>query len=307
MTLFICTSLFPLWAVAVACAAWLWPGPFVSARPAIVPLLGVIMLSMGMTLQWRDFVRVAERPVVIVAGVLLQFFFMPLAAWVISCLMHLGPALLVGMVLVGACPGGTASNVICYLAGGDVALSICLTTCSTILSVVATPFFTWLYAGHTVPVPVLSMFISILEIVLIPVTAGVVINTLAGPRLHAIKEALPLLSVGSIVFIIGIVVGLNHENLRYVGPAVAVAVVLHNLSGLGAGYLLPMLAGWDRRICRTLAIEVGMQNSGLAVALTLKYFSVTAALPGAVFSLWHNLSGSMLASFLSWVDRKERA
>jgi BASS family bile acid:Na+ symporter len=178
-------------------------------------------------------------------------------------------------------------------------MSISLTACSTVLSVAATPFLTWLYAGQTVPVPAASMFISILKIVLVPVTAGVVLNTMAGRRLRVLKQLLPLLSVASIVFIIGIVVALNRDTMGNAGPVAAAAVVLHNVSGLVAGFLVPMLAGWDRRTCRTIAIEVGMQNSGLAVALALKYFSAAAALPGAVFSLWHNLSGSMLASWWS--------
>ncbi len=295
----ILTTLFPVWAIAAAGAAWLWPEPFSQAKPAIVPLLGVIMLSMGMTLTWKDFAQVAKKPRAVTAGVALQYLFMPLSAWLISTALHLSPALTAGMVLVGACPGGTASNVICFLARGDVALSISLTACSTVLSVAATPFLTWLYAGQTVPVPAASMFISILKIVLVPVTAGVVLNTMAGRRLRVLKQLLPLLSVASIVFIIGIVVALNHDTIGNAGPVAAAAVVLHNLSGLGAGFLLPMLAGWDRRTCRTIAIEVGMQNSGLAVALALKYFSAAAALPGAVFSLWHNLSGSMLASWWS--------
>ena len=299
LTIMTITSLFPLWAIAVSAAAWLLPGPFVQSRPAIVPLLGVIMLSMGMTLTCGDFLEVARRPGTVAAGVFLQYFFMPLSAWLISMLLHLSPALTAGMVLVGACPGGTASNVICFLAGGNVALSITLTACSTLLSVGATPLLTLLYAGQTVPVPASSMFLSILKIVLVPVTAGIAINTMAGARLKPLKKILPLVSVGAIVFIIGIVVALNRHNLATAGIAAAAAVILHNLSGLAAGYLVPRAAGWDSKTCRTIAIEVGMQNSGLAVALALKYFSAAAALPGAVFSLWHNLSGSGLASFWS--------
>ena len=298
------TSLFPLWAIAAAGAACLWPGPFAQARPAIVPLLGVIMLSMGMTLTMQDFAEVARKPRAVTVGVGLQYVFMPLSAWIISMALHLPPALMAGMVLTGACPGGTASNVICFLAEGDVALSITLTACSTILSVAATPFLTWLYAGQTVPVPAASMFLSILKIVLVPVAAGVFINTVAGSRLRTVKQILPLLSVASIVFIIGIVVALNRDTIAATGPAAAAAVILHNLSGLAAGYWLTLLAGLDRRTCRTIAIEVGMQNSGLAVALAMKYFSAAAALPGAVFSLWHNLSGSVLASW--WSRRPEQ-
>lgn len=304
MSIKILTSLFPLWAIIASLTAWFLPEPLVRARPAITPLLGIIMLSMGLTLTWKDFSAVTNRPLAVTAGVILQYVFMPLSAWLISMAMGLTPEVMAGMVLVGACPGGTASNVICFLAAGDVALSISLTACSTILSIVATPLLTLLYAGRTVPVPAAGMLTSICKIVLLPVILGVMINSIAGPRLRILKQILPLLSVISIVTIIGIIVALNHNSLSAAGWSTGMAVMAHNLSGLAAGYLLPWCAGWDSRTCRTIAIETGMQNSGLAVALAIKYFSAAAALPGALFSIWHNLSGSLMALLWSRASHK---
>ena len=230
---------------------------------------------------------------------------MPFAAWAIALALGLSPALTAGLVLVGASPGGTASNVVCYLARGDLALSITLTTASTLLAVVATPLLTWLYVGQQVPVPVFDMLFSIFKIVLLPVVLGVAVNSLAGRRLEPVKQFFPLLSVAAIVFIIAIVVALNRDNLAQTGILVALAVVLHNAVGLAAGYWFGLRFTGDPRIARTLAIEVGMQNSGLAVALAVKYFSAAAALPGALFSIWHNLSGSTLAAV--WSRRSAEA
>ncbi len=296
------TSLFPLWAVLASIAAFYRPAPFAASRGAIVPLLGVIMLGMGLTLNWKSFQRVFTCPGFVAGGVFLQFCLMPLLAWGIAGLLHLDQALMAGLVLVGACPGGTASNVICFLAGGDVALSITLTTCSTILAVFLTPFLTWLYVGQAVPVPVLKMLLSIVKIVLLPVGLGLVLNTFFRDYFKAIRWLFPLVSVSAIVFIIAIVVALNRHNIAAAGMSVAFAVMLHNLGGLGAGYAAARLMGWEEQVCRTIAIEVGMQNSGLGVALAMKYFSAAAALPGALFSIWHNISGSLLAAF--WSRRK---
>ncbi|MBT3015610.1 MAG: bile acid:sodium symporter family protein [Candidatus Thiodiazotropha sp. (ex Clathrolucina costata)] len=293
------TRLFPIWALLFSLIAYAEPDLFVDMKPAIVPLLGVVMFGMGMTLTWKNFTDILKKPVVIGFGVFMQYLVMPFAAWLIAVLSGLPPYLMAGLVLVGACPGGTASNVVCFLARGDVALSITLTTASTLLAIIATPILTWLYVGQKVPVPVASMLWSIFKIVLLPVTLGVLVNTLFGRKLGAFKHIFPLLSVLAIVVIIAIIVSLNRDNLANMGMAIALAVVMHNLLGLLGGYWLPKILGWDERVCRTLAIEVGMQNSGLGVALAVKYFSVAAALPGALFSIWHNLTGSMLAGYWS--------
>jgi BASS family bile acid:Na+ symporter len=297
------TRLFPVWAVLFSTLAGAMPGLFAGLLPAIVPLLGVVMFGMGMTLTPGNFAEVVKRPGVVGLGVFLQFLVMPLAAWLVARLLGLPPALTAGLVLVGACPGGTASNVVCYLARGDVALSITLTTASTLLAIVATPLLTWCYVGQEVPVPVASMLGSIFRIVLLPVSLGVLTNRLLGGRLQGVKHLFPLLSVLAIVVIIAIVVALNRDHLATMGAAIALGVVLHNLLGLACGYTVPWLLGLEARTCRTLAIEVGMQNSGLAVALAVHHFSSTAALPGALFSVWHNLSGSLLAGYWSRDNR----
>lgn len=227
---------------------------------------------------------------------------MPLAAFGIAKLMSLSPELMVGMVLVGTTAGGTASNVICYLAKGEVALSITLTTTSTLLAVVLMPYLTWIYVGQTVPVPILAMLLNILKIIVLPVLIGTTLNTLFGRHLGKIKGFFPLLSMLAIVIIIAIIIGLNQEKLAQIGLALSIAIILHNAIGLMAGYWIPALFGYDNSIRRTLAIEVGMQNSGLSVALAIKHFSIISALPGAMFSIWHNLSGSFLAGL--WGSRK---
>ncbi|WP_126456530.1 bile acid:sodium symporter family protein [Sulfuriflexus mobilis] len=296
-------TLFPLFAIGLSLMAWWLPAPFMALKPAIVPLLAVIMLSMGLSLRFEDFSRTLKRPWLIGLGMLLQFGIMPLAAYLIARQLGLAMELLVGMVLVGASAGGTASNVICYLAKGDVALSITLTTVSTLLAVIAMPGLTWLYLGQSIPVPFVEMLVSIIKIVILPVLLGVILNRFLHRALKKIQFLFPVIAVSAIVVIIAIIVALNSQRLAQVGPALLLAVVLHNLIGLLAGYGIAGLLGYDARIRRTLAIEVGMQNSGLSVALAIKYFSAATALPGALFSIWHNISGSLLAS---WWTRKHR-
>ncbi len=290
-------NLFPLWAVLFSVAAFYFPTPFAAMKPAIVPLLGWVMFGMGMTLLARDFSQVLKRPSVFAFGTALQFCLMPLMGWIIAKLFGLPPYLAAGLILVGCSPGGTASNVVCYLARGDVALSITLTSISTLLAFVATPFLAWLYIGQTVPVPAMSMLVSILKIVLLPVSLGILINTFWGKLIKRFQRVFPMISVFSIVLIIAIIVGMNQHNLASMAPVLFLCVVLHNLFGLACGYGLARMMGYGEKECRTLAIEVGMQNSGLSVALAVKYFSTSAALPGAIFSIWHNLSGSFLASY----------
>ena len=293
------TRLFPVWAILGAGAAALFPDAFLSLKPPIEPLLGLVMFGMGMTLPPANFLEVAIRPLVVLLGVALQFLIMPLAGFLVATGFGLAPMLVAGVVLVGSCPGGTASNVITYLARGDVALSITLTAVATCLAIVATPILTWLYVGQSVAVPVLDMLLSILKIVLLPVCLGVAVNRFLGQRFGPLKEAFPLVSVLAIVLIIAIIVALNRDEIATLGLAVGAVVILHNLLGLAGGYGISKLLGLDERASRTLAIEVGMQNSGLGVALAVQYFSASAALPGALFSVWHNLSGAALASLWS--------
>ncbi|MDX1485178.1 MAG: bile acid:sodium symporter family protein [Alphaproteobacteria bacterium] len=298
------TTAFPLLAIAATVVAIFLPQPITLLKPAIVPLLGVVMFGMGLTLSARDFTEVAKRPGIVGFGLALQFGIMPAAAWLVAQAMQLPLELLIGLILVGACPGGTASNVICYLARANVALSITLTTLSTFLAVALTPILTWLYAGHMVAVPVVEMLLSILKVIILPVTLGIVANHYLGARLDRLRSLFPTISVLAIVAIIAIVVALNATAGADIVWGLILAVVLHNLLGLAAGYGIPAFCGVDARTCRTLAIEVGMQNSGLGVALATQFFSAAAALPGAVFSVWHNLSGAALAAV--WARRPVR-
>ena len=205
------------------------------------------------------------------------------------------------MVLVGSVAGGTSSNVMCYLAKGDVALSITMTALSTLLGVIITPLLVQLLAGKSVDVPVLDMLLSLLKIVLIPVVIGVLANVWLHSLTARLEPLLPLVSMVAIVLIIATVVALNAGQFAAIGPIVALAVILHNGIGITAGYWVSRWLGFDERICRTIAFEVGLQNSGLATALAMKFFTPASAVAGTLFSVWHNLSGSLLAGF--WARR----
>lgn len=299
------TELFPVWAILCASLAYLQPGLFTPLKSAISPLLGLIMFGMGMTLRVDDFRYLLKQPAPVGIGVGLQFVLMPLFGWAVGKALRLPPELFAGLVLVGCCPGGTASNVISYLAKADVALSIVLTSLSTILAVVATPLLTWLYIGRTVPVPVGGMLVSILQIILLPVAVGVGINTLWGRHMKKFEPIFPLISVLGILLVIAVVVALDRASLSRAG-IVVLGVMLHNGLGLAGGYWVAKWLRLPEAQARTISIEVGMQNSGLGVALALQHFSALAALPSAVFSIWHNLSGSVLAGCWSRQGAKVR-
>ncbi|SAK56091.1 Sodium Bile acid symporter family protein [Caballeronia fortuita] len=295
------TRLFPLWAVLVSIAAYSTPSSVTGIAPHVTTLLTVIMLSMGVTLSIDDFRRVFTRPAPVIAGIVLHYLVMPLAAWVIAKALRMPPDLTAGMVLVGSVASGTASNVMIYLARGDVALSVTISALSTLVGVFATPLLTRLYVDASITVDVHGMLMSILQIVALPIVVGLVVNHLFGKFVRKIEWMLPLVSMVSILLIIAAVVGGTQKSIASVGMVVAVGVVLHNGIGLLGGYWGGRLLGFDEAVCRTLAIEVGMQNSGLAATLGKLYFTPIAALPGALFSVWHNLSGSMLAGY--WAGR----
>ena len=297
----IITQLFPLWAILFSLCAYFVPGLFVEHKGQIVPLLTIIMLAMGLTLKPKDFLNVIHNKKAIGVGLILQFSVMPIAALLISLLLGFDPMLTIGMVLVGSVAGGTSSNVMCYLAKGDVALSITMTSISTLLGVVLTPLLVELLAGKAVDVPVASMLMSLVKIVLVPVAGGVVLNVFLRSVTEKLEPVLPLISMAAIVLIIAIVVALNAGNLATIGPIVALAVILHNGVGLASGYWICRILGFNETVCRTVAFEVGLQNSGLATALAMKFFTPASAVAGTIFSIWHNLSGSVLAGY--WAKR----
>ena len=291
--------LFPVWAILLSIFAYYQPEVFIPLKSSIVYLLAVVMFGMGVSLTLDDFKKLLTLKSLILLGIVLQFTIMPLGAWLISLALGLSVPLLTGMLLVGCCPGGTASNVICYLAKGNVALSVVITSCSTLFAVIATPILTWIYLGQSVNVPILNMMLTMLKIVVVPITLGVLINHFLGNRLIKLFQVFPSISILSICIIIAIIIAANQSKLQSLVTIVVVAVVLHNIIGLLFGYMVCKQLGHNHTNSKTLAIEVGMQNSGLAVALASQYFQAIAALPGAVFSIWHNLSGSILATI--WV------
>ena len=276
-----------------------WVGSYVSW------MLGVVMFGMGMTLTTNDFRAVLKHPVEVLIGVAAQFTIMPFVAWGLTIIFGLPPELAIGVILVGTCPGGTASNVIAYLARGDLALSVSMTMTTTLLAPLVTPLLTYFFAGARIEVSLTAMMISIAQMVLVPVLLGIAANHFFSELTAKIQPILPLISVVTIVLIAGGVVALSSEKLLAVGALMALIVILHNAFGLLFGYALAKMFKLDSRKARTIAIEVGMQNSGLAASLAIIYFNPAAAIPGAIFSVWHNVSGSLLANF--FVKREENA
>ena len=291
--------LFPLWALLISLLAFFLNAPFAELSTVIVPLLATVMFMMGLTLTKADIERTVKDPKPILVGVVLQFVLMPVLALTFSKMFQLSNQLTIGMVLVGSCAGGTASNVVCYLAKGDVALSISMTMVSTLVGVIATPLLCAFYLSETVSVDTLALLFSLVQIVFIPVVLGFACKLFLNDLANRVETLIPTLSVLLILLIIAIVVALNADRLLDVGLITLIAVILHNLSGLAGGYTISRLIGLDIKQSQTVAIEVGMQNSGLGVALATEFFSATAALPGALFSVWHNISGSLLASVWS--------
>lgn len=277
-----------------------WVGPYISI------MLGIVMFGMGMTLSVNDFRNVLKHPWQAGIGVLAQFLIMPLVALGLVKLFNLPPELAVGVILVGTCPGGTASNVIAYLAKGDVALSVSMTMTTTILAPVVTPFLTWLLADAWIDVSFTAMMISIAQMVLAPLLLGIGLHHLAGAKVAKIMPAMPVVSVICIVLLVGGVVALSASKLLEIGALMAVIVILHNICGLALGFVLARICQLDSKQARTVAIEVGMQNSGMAASLAVIYFNPAAALPGAIFSVWHNISGSLVANYFSRKDEKEK-
>lgn len=272
------------------------PSLFVPMKVAIIPLLMLIMFCMGMTLQVHDFFRTWSQPKRLIVGLLLQYTIMPITAYLLSILLGLSSDLALGLILVGCSSGGTASNVICYLARANVALSVSLTFCSSLLAVLLLPMLVWLFAGTYVPVEPLSLLMSVAKMVLIPIILGLLLNHFASKQVDFVRDYFPIFSMISIIIIIAIIVALNAENIAELAGIVIIAVILHNLLGLLLGYTIALKIFGDKTTAKTVAIEVGMQNSGLSVALAIEHFTKLAALPGAVFSIWHNLSGSLLAA-----------
>ncbi|MEU3844264.1 bile acid:sodium symporter family protein [Streptomyces sp. NPDC028635] len=297
-------TVFPVLVLAAGAVGLASPGTFTGYGPWVPYLLGVVMFCMGLTMSLEDFTGVARRPWVVLLGLVAHYVIMPGLGWLIAHLLHLSPALAAGVILVGCAPSGTASNVVTYLARGDVALSVSVATVSTVLAPLLTPPLTLLLAGQYLPVDAGSMVTDILKTVLLPVVAGLVVRLVAGRWIERVLGAMPWLSSLAIAAIVAVVVAGSADALKSAALTVLVAVVLHNGCGLALGYGCARLARLGRPASRAMAFEVGMQNSGLAASLATAHFTPLAALPAAVFSVWHNVSGALVAA---WMARRTPA
>ena len=291
------TSLFPLWVIVFSIWAYFDSQTWTALQTFVIPLLSIVMFSMGLTLKTKDFYRIFKNFKIILLGIFLQFLLMPGIGYFLISIFDLETVIAIGILLVGTAPGGTASNVICYLAKGDIALSISLTTCSTFLAVFFMPTLFWLYTGTDIDVPILQMMLSIFKIIILPVTLGVILNSLNLKFLNKIKNALPLIAITAIVIIIATIIGSSSDQILIYGWLILLIVIFHNLLGFIFGYYSCYLLNLDKKTSRTIAIEVAMQNSGLATVIAIKYFGAISAIPAAFYSVWHNISGSLIASF----------
>ena len=286
--------------LAIAALALFLPGTCLWIQTKWVNyLLMVVMFGMGLTMKLSDFAVVFSRPRDVLIGCTAQFVVMPLLAFALGKFFGLGDELLVGVVLVGTCPGGTSSNVITYLSKGDTALSVGMTSINTMLAPFLTPALTWLYLRTSVSVDLKAMFLSIIQVVVVPIGLGLLINRLFGKQTRKITDVLPLISVTAICLIVAAVVSHNSEKILSTGLVIFAVVILHNLLGYLCGYLVGVLFRMELPRKKAVAIEIGMQKSGLATTLAGSAFPnlSMATVPGAIFSVWHNISGAILAGF----------
>ncbi|OLP45070.1 bile acid:sodium symporter family protein [Rhizobium oryziradicis] len=290
---------FAVWVIICAVLGFLFPDQAKQIAPWIVTLLAIIMFGMGLTLSVDDFKEVARRPVEVTIGVVCQFLIMPLLAVLLTHIIPMPPEVAAGVILVGCCPGGTSSNVMTYLSKGDVALSVACTSVTTLAAPLVTPFLVWLLASQFLPVDAWAMFISIVKIVLAPLALGFLAQKLLPKMVRAAVPVLPLVSVIGIVLIVAAVVGASKAAIAQSGLMIFAVVVLHNGLGYLLGYFAAKALGLNLTKRKAIAIEVGMQNSGLGAALANAYFSPVAAVPSAIFSVWHNISGAILANYFA--------
>lgn len=293
---------FAVLVIVMALVAYLVPSLFLPLGAYISILLGIVMFGMGLTLSAMDFKLVLTRPLAVLLGVAAQFLVMPLAALGIAYLLRLPPELAAGLVLLGSVPGGTASNVMVYLAKGNVPLSITMTSVSTLLAPIMTPLLLLWLAGQWMPVDTKSMFLMIIQVIIVPIILGITVRKLAPKAVHKSLPVVPLISVVAIIVIVGAVVSGNKETIATAGLLIFFAVFLHNGVGLILGYYVGKVFGLSLSDQRALSIEVGMQNSGLGVALATAHLGPLAALPSTFGAVWHNISGPIIASI--WSKRK---
>ncbi|NIA52155.1 bile acid:sodium symporter family protein [Massilia sp. TW-1] len=290
---------FSLWVLLFAALGFFAPPLFIGYKTWIAPLLGIVMFGMGLTLSAADFRDVFRRPKDVAIGVVGHYLIMPGIAYVLAVALRLPPEIAVGVILVGCCPSGTASNVMTFLSKGDVALGVSIGSVSTLIAPFATPALVSLLAGQWMTINTASLFKDIVEVVIVPIALGLVVKTLFRRQAAASAQALPLVSTVAIVLIIAIIVALTQPKLLTNGLLMFAAVILHNLLGFALGYVFARAFGMNLAKRKAVMFETGMQNSGLGAALAAAHFSALAAVPSALFSVWHNPSGSALATWFA--------
>lgn len=290
---------FAVWVLLFATLSYYSPDTFKFLAQYISILLGIVMFGMGLTLRAKDFSEVLTRPLQVLIGIVSQFVLMPVLAYGLCVVLNLPQEIAVGVILVGCCPGGTASNVMTYLSKGDVPLSVTISACTTLLAPIVTPGLIYLFAREWVEVQAAGMFLAIVNIVIVPIVAGVVVNALFGKFIKNVVVALPLISVTAIVSIVCAVVAVSQARLAETGALIFAVVVLHNGLGLLFGYVVAKVFKLGLPQRKALSIEIGMQNSALGVALASAFFNPLAAVPSAIFSVWHNISGPIVATIFA--------
>ncbi|MFU0792183.1 bile acid:sodium symporter family protein [Virgibacillus proomii] len=295
---------FALWVLLVAVVAFLIPEQFLWISKYISILLGIVMFGMGMTLSLADFSEVVRHPKSVVIGVVSQFLLMPLIAYGLAKGLNLPPEIAIGVILVGACPGGTASNVMTFLAKGNTALSVAITTVSTLLAPLLTPAIIYFLAREWLEVSASSMFMSVIKIVLLPIILGLIVQLFLKEQAKKTVDLLPLVSVVAIVLIMAAVVAGSKEKIVESGLLIFAVVILHNGFGYLIGFFIAKLFKLPYNDQKAISIEVGMQNSGLGAALAAAHFNPIAAVPSAIFSFWHNISGPLLATY--WTQKTKK-
>ncbi|SUA55636.1 bile acid transporter [Oligella ureolytica] len=297
---------FALWVLVFAGIAFLNPTLFSFVGPYIALILGVIMFGMGVTMTVDDFKGVLKQPKSVLIATVAQFTIMPLLAYALCIVFKLPAEIAIGVILVGCCPGGTSSNVMTYLARGNTALSVSATAVSTILSPFLTPAVFFLLASEWIDINAVAMFKSILQIVLVPIFLGLIVRSVLGKKAESYGEVMPLVSVIGIVLIVAFVVGASKDRIIESGLLIFAVVVLHNGLGYLIGFFAGKVLGLKYADQKAVSIEVGMQNSGLGVALAGLHFAASpvTAVPSAIFSFWHNISGPLLATY--WAGKTDK-
>lgn len=295
---------FAIWVlIAAGLAMWI-PENFTWLGSWITPLLGIVMFGMGMTLKLEDFKLVLRYPKGVFIGVISQFVIMPALAFALAKIFQLPPEIAVGVILVGCCPGGTSSNVMTFLARGNTALSVTITSCTTLMAPIMTPALIYFLASEWLPVSFSAMFMSVVKVVLIPIVLGLLAQMFFRPVVEKSVAVLPAVSVVAIVLIVAAVVSGSRDKILESGLLILAIVILHNGLGYALGYFVAKLFRMNYEDKKAVSIEVGMQNSGLGASLAATHFDPVSAVPSAIFSFWHNISGPILATY--WAKRADK-